>query len=304
MNVAPIGGNGSDAEMARMNARVWLALTFTGAALATGPSCGTAETSTTSTPPPGCAPIYYGGGTLPTPPDGASLCADGVCNYQTQAGCAANETCSLEIDQAKGTVAPGCRPAGSLAKGSPCDAKATTTAGRCAPGLYCSTTGCRKFCCGGDWSACDPGESCIRQLVVELGDASIPAEADLCLPVNDCDPLDPKACASEGRVCRIADPIGNVACMPPSNLGVGDPCDEAHQCGATLHCSKESETAPGHCHHLCSFGACVNNTCGDEGTCVHFNRNPDGIGECVPGWSGPGTAVDGGVPVDAGSTPN
>jgi hypothetical protein len=262
------------------------------------PGCGTADSSSTSTPPPEdrCEPIYYGGGVVPPPPDGASLCAPGACNYQTQEGCTQDQTCYLKIDQAAATVIPACRPAGKLPKGSPCDAKATALAERCERGLFCSTTGCRKLCCGADWSACDPGESCIRTLVVELPDASVPANADLCLPVNDCDPLDPSACKEQGRVCRIADPVGNVACMPASNLVAGDPCDAAHQCGSGLSCTRSSPTAQGICHHLCAFGPCVPDTCGDEGTCVHFGRNPDGIGECVAGWTGPGVVVDGGAP--------
>ena len=25
----------------------------------------------------------------------------------------------------------------------------------------------------------------------------------------------------------------------------------------------------------------------NEGTCVHFNRDPPGVGECTPGWPAP-----------------
>jgi hypothetical protein len=267
---------------------------------AMAPGCGTASTTAPSPgdrSPSECDPVYFGaGGPPPVPPDGASLCDDGVCNYQTQAGCAATETCSLRLEPGGQDISPICRPAGAMPKGSACDPSATALDKRCGKGLFCSTTGCRKLCCGGDWTACDPGESCIRQLVIEVAGAEVPAGADLCLPVNNCNPLDPEACAAEGRVCRIADPTGNVACMPPSNLGVGDPCDQATQCGPRLHCTRPSVGAQGTCHHLCAFGPCVPDTCGDEGTCVHFPRDPDGIGECVPGWTGPGVILgaDGG----------
>ena len=259
-------------------------------------ACDSATTTATAPDggaPTGCGPVYFGaGGPAPVVPDGASLCDEGPCNYQTQEGCGATDTCSLRLEPGGQDISPACRPAGALPKGSPCNPQATALPERCGRGLFCSTTGCRKLCCGGDWTACDEGESCIRQLVIEVNGAQVPAGADLCLPVNDCDPLDPNSCAEKGRVCRIADPVGNVACMPPSTLGVGDPCDQANQCGPGLHCTRSSESAQGACHHLCAFGPCVADTCGAEGTCVHFPRDPDGIGECVPDWKGPGTILD------------
>jgi hypothetical protein len=289
--------------------RPWLRITavvslsFT----AMGTGCGSSTTSSSSPPPlkdgGQCPPVYFGGGTVAAvPPDGASLCAPGDCNYQTQEGCGTTDTCYLKIDQVAGTVVPACRPAGQLEKGAACSAQATDPSQRCARGLFCSNEGCRKLCCGGDWTGCDAGESCIRNLVVTLPDGrSFPANADLCLPVNDCDPLDPEACKADGKVCRVADPVGNVACMSASTLAAGDACDTEHQCGAGLICTKTGSSSQGVCHHLCAFGPCVEDRCGDEGTCVHFPRNPDGVGECMSDWKGPGVVLDadGGVTSDA-----
>jgi hypothetical protein len=52
------------------------------------------------------------------------------------------------------------------------------------------------------------------------------------------------------------------------------------------------------CVAFCGFGSCDSKpACPDGGgVCVHFTRDPDGIGECTPEWNGPGIAVD----VDAG----
>jgi hypothetical protein len=50
------------------------------------------------------------------------------------------------------------------------------------------------------------------------------------------------------------------------------------------------------CRRLCKWGPCERSGCGeDEGKCVHFRRNPEGVGECTPGWTGPPLAeTDGG----------
>lgn len=272
-----------------------------GAALAAGIACGTAD----SVSPPDkipCNEIYFGGGLLPFPPDGASLCAPGAakgaCNYQTQDGCAAGQTCAPHVD--KGTVVPTCRPAGERASGEPCDSSSTDAAKQCGVGLQCADRTCHRFCCGGDWSACDPGESCIRQAEVSIDGGLELAGADLCYPVGTCNVLDPEACQSEGRNCRIADPIGHVACMPASDLGLGATCDEAHQCGPVLHCVKSSEkAATGVCRSLCPWGVCADKTCDGGSLCVRFNRDPPGVGECTPDWHGEPFLIDGGVVVDA-----
>jgi hypothetical protein len=272
------------------------------AALGAGIACGAAD----SVSPPDkipCNTLYHGQDRLPQPPDGSSLCADdGVCNYQSQDGCGAGESCAPHVDKATGTVKPTCSAAGERASGEPCDSSSLSAARRCGRGLQCADSTCHRLCCGADWSACDPGESCIRQVEVKIGDSGTPTQvgADLCFPVGTCNVLKPDSCKTEGRICRIADPIGHVACMPPSDLGVGAICDEGHQCGAVLHCVKGDEkNASGTCRQLCPWGICTDKTCGAAGLCVRFNRDPPGVGECTPNWKGPPILVDGGVLVDA-----
>ncbi|HEX7671558.1 MAG TPA: hypothetical protein VF395_18320, partial [Polyangiaceae bacterium] len=228
------------------------------AALGVGVACGTAD----SVSPPDkipCNTLYFHGELLPFPPDGASLCAPGAakggCNYQTQTGCKAGETCAPHLDKATGTVSPTCRLAGERANREHCDSSSAKAADQCGVGLQCADGTCHRFCCGGDWSACDPGESCIREAEVSLDGGLEPAGTDLCYPVGTCNVLDPEACKSEGRNCRIADPIGHVACMPASDLGLDATCDEALQCGPGLHCVKSSEkAATGVCRRLCPWG--------------------------------------------------
>lgn len=117
----------------------------------------------------------------------------------------------------------------------------------------------------------------------------------LCFPVGTCDVLAPGDCASEQRTCRIVDPTGAVACAPYSDLPVDAPCSEARQCGAGLHC------VDGACRRLCAWPPCGGPGCpGREGVCVHFDRDPPGVGECTPDWDGPPLAGDaGGLPFDA-----
>jgi hypothetical protein len=282
------------------------------AALGAGIACGTAG----SVSPPDkipCDRLYYGGGKLPPPPDGSSLCAraPGECNYQSQEGCAAGETCAPHVDtiptaagpRAVGTVTPTCRVAGERASGEACDSSSTSAAKQCGRGLQCADGACHRLCCGADWSACDPGESCIRQAEVNIDGTITQVGADLCFPVGTCNVLEPDSCKTEGRICRIADPVGHVACMPPSDLGVGATCDQGHQCGAVLHCVKsDKKNVSGNtCRQLCPWGICPDKTCGAADLCVRFNRDPPGVGECTPSTAalrGLPILVDGGV-VDA-----
>src|SRR5687767_13227265 len=99
-----------------------------------------------------------GGGGIKAPPIGANECPPGSCNYQTQTGCGPSETCRPVYNDNATDVAPGCRPAGGGEGGSACESDV-----ECAKGHLCVLDQCRKLCCGGDWTACDEGESCIRQ---------------------------------------------------------------------------------------------------------------------------------------------
>jgi hypothetical protein len=278
-------------------------------ALVGGAACGATGTVTAGDLRCG---IYLGGGDIPVAPDGAALCPTNGCNFQTQQGCAAGTNCVPHYDATLAAVVPACRTAGARQRGESCDNVTTI----CAQGLLCVEGQCAKECCGGDWTACAAGESCVRQAVAlrnPMGDLiSYDEGLGYCAPVNNCDVLDATSCASNTArpVCRIADPLGNVACMPPSDKGVGDPCDRDHQCGPVMTCAATVRTAKTPtsftCRHLCRWGTCSGKpACGpDEGTCVHFNRDPLWVGECTPDWQGPAVAVDAGVlqQLDAGGT--
>jgi hypothetical protein len=165
---------------------------------------------------------------------------------------------------------------------------------QCARGLYCFAGACRKLCCGGDWSGCDPGESCIRQVSAKIDNMTdaglvVDADVDLCFPIDTCDVFETDSCDNEpGRECRIVDPTGAVACAPNSNLGLGEACDVLNQCDQGLHCVDD------HCRQLCRAEACGKPACANEDDlCVHFDRDPDGVGECTPNWLiGSGEAPD------------
>lgn len=254
-------------------------------------TCGTADT-VIEVPPmdAGCPQVVAdGGGGVPDPPDGALACASGACNYQSQDGCSAGQACRPWINRDGGAdeVRPTCRPVGPVAGGEPCEPWKDD----CAAGYFCHGGACRKLCCGGDWSACDEGESCLRQLSVQLMSGTvIDAGVSLCYPVNNCDVFDDSSCADEpGRVCRIVDPTGNVACAPDNNRDIGDPCDAASQCGFGAHC------VGGRCVRLCRAEECGEPACpADEGICVHLDRDPDGVGECTPDYAPGAQLPDGG----------
>lgn len=230
--------------------------------------------------------ILDGGGEIPDAPPGATLCQKGDCNYQTQ-DCPSGGSCiPTDTPPASGDWPPKCMSAGSKAVGQSC-----STWNDCALGAFCVGIGgaadggvvpgtCRKLCCGGDWSACPEDQSCIQQvyLVRPGGSDPVYANADVCVPVNDCDVLDPKACADQpGRSCQIVDPTGNVACMPAGTGGPGDACDTKAPCKAGFACVGKE------CRRLCKAVAgggepyCPTS----EGTCVHYLRDPEGVGECT-----------------------
>jgi hypothetical protein len=243
--------------------------------LSLGVACGSAETASSDTGSPGCPELVLD--TLVPPasaPDGASACAPGVCNYQTQDGCEVEEACRPQFNALEPEVSPGCEPAGTGKAGSAC-----ASGPDCARGHYCAAGVCRRQCCGADWSACGEGESCIRSLEVRAGGQIIPAGVDLCFPIGTCDPLDSSSCAEHpDRECKIVDPNGGVACAPKSSQTLGEACSPPDVCQQGLAC------VSGVCVKLCRYEACGEPSCGpDDGTCVHFARDPQGIGECTLG---------------------
>ncbi|MBK8254097.1 MAG: hypothetical protein IPK82_15705 [Polyangiaceae bacterium] len=211
-----------------------------------------------------------GGGTIPDPPNGPSLCPQGACNYQTNAGCAANQTC-VPLPDGMGSAPPGCIGAGTAASGATC-----TNFDECAPGFICALGQCRKLCCGGDWSGCPTeNEHCIQNLNVSDGmGGAIKSGAMLCMPVNTCDPLQPNVGCASGTACLIVDPTGATACFPEGSGVSGDPCP----CKGGFLCVDNE------CRRLCkAVEGGGEPTCQEgEGICVHYARDPDGVGECTP----------------------
>ncbi len=219
----------------------------------------------------GTGGVLDGGGSIDPPPNGADLCPKGACNFQTQDGCGAGQSCMPAVSGSD--VVPACQSAGTKHSGEACSGW-----NDCAAGLFCAEGACHTLCCGGDWSACPDGESCIRQLSVKVGDASVPSGADLCFPVNDCDPLDSNACsATPGQACLIVDPTGNVACTPEGTGTAGDACS------GSVHCSRGFACVAEQCRRLCRAISGGEPACpSEEGVCVHYNRDPAGVGECTP----------------------
>ncbi len=217
--------------------------------------------------------ILDGGGVIPDPPNGESACPAGACNYQTQSGCA-DPTPACRPNPVGAGLTPGCWSAGTAVSGEPCPGGWPD----CVRGTICVLGACRTLCCGGDWSACPSGESCIRQLDVPVADAAVSSGADLCFPVGTCDVLDPASCTEPGRACQIVDPTGSVACAPAGSGDVGAECGTAAPCSAGQSC------VGGACRRLCRAvaGGGEPSCPASEGICVHFNRDPTGVGECTP----------------------
>jgi hypothetical protein len=213
--------------------------------------------------------ILDGGGTIPTPPDGPSLCPPGACNYQTNAGCSPPEGC-IPYPDGQGNAPPTCFPLGQGASGAACQ-----SADQCALGHLCAGGTCRKLCCGGDWTGCPAGESCIQGLSISDGNGgTLKTGAMLCQPVNTCDALDPYTGCPVGTACQIVDPTGATACFQEGNGGSGEPCP----CKGGFLC------VSGECRRLCKAveGGGEPSCQEGEGICVHFHRDPPGVGECTP----------------------
>lgn len=238
-------------------------------------ACGGGSEETTDADAGVPAVILDGGGGIEDPPDGPSLCGSGDCNYQTNSGCAAGQACRpvLAADQAVAR----CETAGGKQAGETC-----TLSSECTAGTLCAAGQCRTQCCGGDWTACPSGESCIRQYLLGLaGGGAVDAGVDLCFPVGTCSVLDADACSDEpGRSCQLVDPTGSQACAPSGTAVTGEKCNEQTPCVAGHSC------VGGRCAELCHAvepGSPDDpRPCSDpEKTCVHFDRNPPEVGECT-----------------------
>jgi len=237
-------------------------------------SCGTTTTTPMDTGDAGCTQtIETRADVVPGPPDGVAACPSGACNYQAQTGCAAGLACRPQFSGAAPTVTPGCEMAGDGQSGASCD-----TNSQCAIGYFCVGKQCRKQCCGGDWSVCPAGEHCFRALEVIAGGQHVDSGLELCSAVDNCDPLDPAPCPGDPHnECKIVDATGAVACTPLSQAQEGDDCGKPDVCAAGLTC------VAGACRKLCRAEPCGEPSCtAAEGSCVRFNRDPAGVGECTP----------------------
>jgi hypothetical protein len=232
----------------------------------------------------------------PDPPDGAATCATDLCNYQTQDGCADELACRPSFPAGSTTVTPVCEAFGAGQTDDPCE-----TSLDCAKGYLCvqlsaasedgttpAVSRCYRQCCSGDWTACDQGTSCIRQFNVQFSDQHVEHPLDLCMPTGTCDLFDPDSCANDpappARECKIVDPTGAVGCMPKSSRKLGDTCSiETNGCAQGFTCVLDADSSvDGHCRRLCRAEVCGEPHCpSQEGTCVHFNRDPEGVGECA-----------------------
>jgi hypothetical protein len=201
------------------------------------------------------------------PPNGKALCTQGPCNFQTNEGCAANQTCAPFSPDAK---TPVCVAAGTTALSGAC-----MPGTDCGPGSVCAGGFCRKLCCAGDWTGCTQGEHCIGNLFVPINGQPTDTGVFLCLPVNYCSALDPGSCAAmePGKTCQIVDPTGATACV---NEGTGE-AGQACPCKGGFTCVTS-------CRRLCKAvaGGGEPSCPPSEGRCVHFIRDPDGVGECTP----------------------
>jgi hypothetical protein len=245
-------------------------------------SCGTADAPNTDHVKPTCPKIVTdGGGGIVMPADGSQApeCQTSLCNYQSQEGCAADESC-LPIVVA-GAITPACEKVGTSTLGTACG----TTA--CERGQTCELDGyCRKLCCAGDWTVCEAGESCFPGFAYTIDNTDTPTGAWVCYPVGTCSVLDPHpaACRAD-QDCKMVDSRGSEACVPKSGGELGEACSRAsgRLCGAGLTCVGQPGSTT--CRRLCRAEECGEPACLEgEGTCVHFDRDPPGVGECTPGW--------------------
>ncbi len=206
------------------------------------------------------------------PPNGEQLCPTGACNYQTQSGCSVGTACRPQFSASSTAVAPGCEPAGAGKSGAVCASGAD-----CAAGFYCAEKACRKQCCGSDSSVCDAGDVCFRSLEVDAAGQVEPSGMSLCFPTGNCDVLDASSCGA-GQACAVVDSAGRVACIDAAGAaGLGEACSSARACAAGASC------VGGACRPFCRALACGQITCtADQGACIHFSRDPAGVGECTP----------------------
>jgi hypothetical protein len=244
-------------------------------------ACGSPDSANATKPGKYCGKVVLdGGGGIVMPDDGSEApeCQPSACNFQSQTGCGSTQTCLPSVmDNA---VVAGCFDPGTKELGESCK-----VANECVKSEACAGGQCRKLCCAGDWTVCDEGESCYRQFEYLLDDGPAATGAWVCYPVGTCSVLDPDACDSVGQDCKLVDSRGSEACMPKSPGELGEPCGagDGRLCGRGLTCVGDAGSQT--CRRLCRAEECGEPSCPvAEGACVHFDRDPAGVGECTPGW--------------------
>jgi hypothetical protein len=263
------GGLGRASALLVFTAGTWLS------------ACGSADSADEAKPGGVCGRVVLdGGGGIVMPDDGSQApeCEPMDCNYQSQTGCGDTQSCVPTV--LDGEVVSACFEAGTKQLGDACE-----FADDCAKGQACAGGHCRKLCCAGDWTACDEGESCYRPYDFLVDAEAKPTGAWVCYPVGTCSVLDPTACDDVGQDCKMVDTRGSEACMPKTPGKLGESCGAAsgRLCGRGLTCVGD----PGEetCIRLCRAEECGEPSCPvAEGACVHFDRDPSGVGECTPGW--------------------
>ena len=253
--------------------------------LALAPGCGSADSAEIRTKKSCPKVVTDGGGGIVMPDDGSQApeCGTSVCNYQSQEGCSADETCTPALSDGGATaIEPLCAPSGDNARGAACSALTAS----CQKGDACVAGYCRQLCCAGDWTVCNPGESCFRSFAYQIGNTPTPTGAWVCYPVGECSVLDPHSAAcKDSEDCKLVDSRGSEACVPKSAGALGEDCGNGtgRLCAAGLTCVGQPGAEA--CRRLCRAEECGEPACpAAEGTCVHFDRDPPGVGECTPGW--------------------
>ena len=247
-------------------------------------ACGSADTVSEAQPSDHCHEVVLNtDDEIPPSPNGVDLCPSGPCNYQDQSGCAADRNCAPAPTAAGSGITPACIPITIPRSGEGTTGDACRTSNECAKGYACGGGACRRLCCGLDRDACGAGETCFQELfmALEADGEQISTGAYLCYPTG-CDVLTSEDCPA-GFDCKIIDPAGTTACIPPSPEELGEPCEAPSICRRGLTCVGPDGQKT--CRRLCRHEACGEPACQPgEGACVHFNRDPEGVGECTPGF--------------------
>ena len=96
----------------------------------------------------------------------------------------------------------------------------------------------------------------------------------LCYPADGCDPLASASCGSGVKSCQIVDATGASACVDEQTGAEGEPCP----CKGGFLCDADLKI----CRKLCrADDTGAEPRCSPTQTCVHYNKHPDGVGECI-----------------------